>query len=69
VLSSPAAIFAAILFGTIGLAALAYGRRRAQWRPALIGAALIAYPYFVETTWILYAVGCALCAALFVVRE
>jgi hypothetical protein len=62
-------LFAGLLFGTVGLAAFVYGKKNANWRPMVVGAALMVYPYFVEQTWLLYGLGVALCAALFLWRE
>ena len=62
-------LFAGLLFGTVGLAAFVYGKKNASWRPMVIGVALMVYPYFIEQTWLLYGVGVALCAALFLWRE
>ena len=41
----------------------------ALWKPALIGVALMAYPYFVSQVWLMYLIGCALCAAVFLFRD
>jgi hypothetical protein len=30
---------------------------------------LMAYPYFISRTWMLYAIGVVLCAALYVLRD
>jgi hypothetical protein len=65
----PAAIFAYISFGLVGLAAFTYGRKTAAWRAMGIGAALMAYPYFVSQVWLLYGIGVALCAALYFWRD
>ena len=54
---SPANLFAAILFSTIGMAALTYGKKAGVICPMLFGVALLAYPYFVTQTWLLYGVG------------
>jgi len=69
VFSNPAALFGSILFGAIGLAAFIYGKRIALWKPMAIGIALMAYPYFVSETWLTYAIGCALCLGLYVLRD
>ena len=61
--------FGSLLFGAIGLAAFIYGKRMVLYKPMVIGIVLMAYPYFVAQTWLLYAVGCALCLGLFVFRE
>ena len=67
--SNPTALFGSLLFGAIGLAAFIYGKRMVLYKPMVIGIVLMAYPYFVAQTWLLYAVGCALCVELYVFRE
>ena len=67
--SSPAALVGSLLFGAAGFVAFVYGRKMVLYKPMLIGIALMAYPYFVPETWLLYAVGCALCLALYVFRD
>ncbi|MFT4046647.1 MAG: hypothetical protein QM661_08125 [Solimonas sp.] len=65
---TPAALFAMIFFSLVGLAAVRYGRKWMVWEPIAIGVALMVYPYFVAQTWLLYVVGLALCASLYVLR-
>lgn len=67
--SSPAALFGSLMFGAVGMGAFIYGKKMALWKPMVIGLALMAYPYVVSQTWVLYSVGCALSAALFVFRD
>jgi len=67
--SSPAALFGSILFGAIGLAAFIYGKKIVLWKPMVIGVVLMAYPYFISETWMLYSVGIALCFGLYVFRD
>jgi hypothetical protein len=67
--SSPAALFGSILFGAIGLAAFIYGKKMVLWKPMVIGVVLMAYPYFISETWILYSVGIAFCLGLYVFRD
>ncbi len=66
---TPAALFGLLLFGVIGLAAFTYGKKAALWKPMLIGVALMLYPYFIDETWLLYLIGCGLCAMLFFFRD
>ncbi|MDR3389012.1 MAG: hypothetical protein P4L92_18385 [Rudaea sp.] len=66
---TPAALFGLIIFGVIGLAAFLYGKKAALWKPTSIGLVLMVYPYFVEQTWVLYAIGGGLCVALLLFRE
>ena len=46
-----------------------YGKKTAGLRAMLIGFALMIYPWFVDPTWLLYTIGIALTAALFVFRD
>lgn len=57
---SPWSLFGSILFGAIGTAALAYGKKAGSVGPLLGGAGLLAFPWFVSSTWALYAVGALL---------
>ncbi len=68
-LPSPGVLFAALLFSVIGLAAFMYGKKQARFSPMTIGVALMVYPYFVSRAWLLWGIGVALCAALYVFRE
>jgi hypothetical protein len=68
-LPAPAVLFASLLFGIIGLAAFTYGKKSANWKPMVIGLVLMVYPYAIDELWLLYAIGIALCAALFVFRD
>ena len=67
-LPSPAYIFGAIVFGLIGF--VAYRRGKATDRKAMLwlGVALMVYPYGVSSTPWMYAVGTALCMALYLNR-
>jgi hypothetical protein len=69
VFSSPAALFGSLMFGALGMGAFIYGKKMALWKPMVIGLVLMAYPYAVSQTWVLYAVGSALGIALFVFRD
>jgi hypothetical protein len=60
-LPSPAYIVGAILFGLVGVYAYYVGKHRGRPRTKWLGVALMLYPYAVWNTWLLYAVGVALC--------
>jgi hypothetical protein len=66
---SPENLFGMIVFGSIGLAAWVYGRKSGQPKPMIIGAGLVLYSYFVSSTLLLYGIGAALTAALFIFRD
>ena len=64
---SPGALFASLFFGAIGMGALVYARKMSAFKPAILGVALMAYPYFVsDNSFLLWGVGIALTIALFV---
>ena len=67
--SSPAALFGSLLFGAIGLGAFTYGKKMVLYKPMIIGMLLMAYPYFVPETWLMYTIGCGLCLGLYVFRD
>jgi uncharacterized membrane protein len=67
-LPSPAYIFGALLFGLIGLLAFRHGRRSERRVTLWLGVALMLYPYAVSNTWMLYGVGLALCAGIYLDR-
>lgn len=62
-------LFAGLLFGSIGFVGFIFGKRLHLWKPMFIGIALMAYPYFIEDTLTLWAIGMAGTAALFWVRN
>lgn len=62
-------IVAYLIFGGIGLVAFIYGKKMALFRPMIIGIILMAYPYFVSKTLLIYLVGIVLTAALYFWRE
>ncbi len=62
-------IVGALLFSTIGFVAWRFGKRQQLTRVKWLGVGLMFYSYFAFETWILYAVGVALCAALYVWRS
>jgi hypothetical protein len=68
-LPSPAYIVGAIVFGLIGFVAFRRGRKGGRRWTTWLGVALMVYPYAVSRTWLLYAVGLALSAGLFLDRD
>jgi hypothetical protein len=61
-------IVANLLFSAIGFVAFVYGRKMSLLRPALIGVALMGYPWFVSDTRLMWGVGAVLTVLLFVWR-
>lgn len=57
-----------LLFGSIGFGYLIYGRRQRTVVPFVAGIALIAFPYFIDTTVTLLLVGIVLLAVPLVIK-
>jgi hypothetical protein len=68
-LPSPVYLFGAIVFGLIGMVAFRRGRKTGRKRTLWLGVALMLYPYAISATWLLYAVGAALCAGVYLDRD
>jgi hypothetical protein len=66
---SAANLFAGLVFSSIGFVGFIYGKRMRAWTPMFIGIALMAYPYFIENTWIICLLGLIGTAALFLFRD
>ena len=66
---TPANLFALIVFSVTGFAVFRWAAKQAYWRSAGIGVALMVYPYFVDRTWLLYAIGLGLCGLLYIFKE
>jgi len=58
-----------ILFGIIGWYAFMHGWKEKSVRPTIIGIAMMIFPYFVTNAYLAFALGFALCAALYYWRE
>jgi hypothetical protein len=65
----PSNLFAGLIFGSIGLGAFIYGKKNVCWRPLVIGILLMAYPYFLSGTLLIYLIGIVLTALLYFWRE
>jgi hypothetical protein len=57
-----------LLFGSIGIGYLIYGRRQRILMPFLAGVGLIIFPYFVEGPAMLVLVGLVLAALPFMIK-
>ena len=66
---SPANMIGGLIFGSIGFVAFIYGKRLSLWRQMFLGLGLMVFPYFVEATLPLYAIGSVGSALLFVLRD
>lgn len=61
-------IFAGIIFGSIGVVAFLYGKKQSEWKPMVIGIALMAYPYFISNPILQWVIGVLLTLMLFIFR-
>lgn len=66
---TPVNLLALIIFSVTGFAVFRWAAKQAYWRSAGIGIALMVYPYFVDRTWLLYAIGLSLCGMLYIFEE
>ena len=62
-------IIAGLLFSGVGFWALMRGKKLGNFRMMVLGGLLMLYPYFVSATWLMWAIGSALTAALFFWRD
>lgn len=68
VLSGPN-LLAGLLFSSIGFVGFVYGKKMSAWKPMFLGIALMAYPYFIESTFAICGIGLVGSAALFWLRD
>jgi hypothetical protein len=66
---SGANLLAGLFFSSIGFVGFIFGKRLNLWKPMFIGIGMMAYPYFIESTLMLCAVGVAGMVALFWARN
>ncbi len=65
-LPSTAYVIGIVIFGIGGYFAYRYGKKMSLPATKRIGIALMLYPYVISATWLLYAVGAALCIGAYV---
>jgi hypothetical protein len=65
---STASLLWGLLFGSIGLGFLIYGRKQRAVVPLIVGLALMIFPYFVSSTILVVVVGTVLVAVPYFVR-
>ena len=58
-----------LIFGSIGFVAFIYGKRMSLWKQMFCGIILMVFPYFVENTALMFAIGSAGTIALFFLRN
>jgi hypothetical protein len=65
-LPSTAYVIGVLVFGIVGYVVYRYGKQMSLQATKWIGVVLMLYPYVISTTWLLYAVGAALCVGAYV---
>ena len=65
---SASSLFLGLLFGSIGLGFLIYGRKQRTMIPLLCGIVLMVVPYFISSPWLLFAAGAVLVAIPYFLR-
>jgi hypothetical protein len=65
---SIASLLWSVLFGAVGLGFFIYGKKQSAIVPLGCGVALMIFPYFVSSTWLLVLIGAALMAAPYFFR-
>jgi hypothetical protein len=65
---STASLLWGLLFGSVGLGFLIFGRKQRKVIPLLCGLCLMIYPYFISSTLLLVSIGIALMAIPYFVR-
>ena len=63
---SIANIFASVIFGSIGFVAFIFGKKQSNFKVLGIGIVLMIYPYFVQNSIALFAIGAVLTVMLFI---
>lgn len=59
-------LLASMLIGLVGTGLFLYGRKQSRFPQMLVGAALVAYPYFVSSVAVMAAIAVGLVGALWV---
>jgi hypothetical protein len=65
---SASSLFWGMVFGSFGLGFFVYGKKQGAAVPLVCGLALMIFPYFVENTFLLVAVGVVLMAIPYFIR-
>lgn len=61
-------IFTGLIFGSIGMGYIIYGRKQANMIALLAGVGLCIFPYFISGIWMLIALGAGLVLLPFMIR-
>jgi hypothetical protein len=69
VMPSVSYILGTILFSIVGYVAYRHGKKMSIPSTKWIGFTLMLYPIAISNVWLLYLIGCGLCAGLYLYRD
>jgi len=61
-------LFWGMLFGSVGLGYMSYGKRQKRVVPFTCGLALLVFPYFVTSLWLLLGIGAVISVLPYFIR-
>ena len=61
-------LFASLIWGSIGLGYFIYGKKQSKVIPFVCGVVLMVFPYFIDNTILLVAIGAVVIAVPYFVR-
>ena len=62
-------IFTGLIFGSIGMGYIVYGRKQSNLMAFFAGVGLCVFPYFISSIWISIALGVGLVLLPFMIRN
>ncbi len=62
-------LFAALIWGSVGLGYFIYGKRQSSWSPMLGGIVMIAVSYFVSSAWLISLICLGLIVLIYLVLK
>jgi hypothetical protein len=62
-------LFTGLIFGSIGMGYILYGRKQLHMTALVTGVALCIFPYFISNLWLTIAVGTGLVLLPFMIRR
>ena len=61
-------IYTGLIFGSIGMGYIVYGRKQVNIMALLAGVGLCVFPYFINSVWMSIAIGAGLILLPFMIR-
>jgi hypothetical protein len=68
-MDSTAGLYISLLFGSIGVGYIIYGRKQQSWMTWGAGIVLCVYPYFVPNIWLMLLIGAGVAGVPFLLRD